>query len=92
MLAGMSSTEYADWRNFYQDNYFQDALLDIHFSSVLYMIASLFNRDPQLTPATFSLLSRDTDTSDDEAPDDTMLMAKAAGLSGGMRYGPDGSG
>ncbi|WP_456264086.1 hypothetical protein [Citrobacter braakii] len=25
MLAGMSSTEYADWRTFYQDNFFNDA-------------------------------------------------------------------
>ncbi|HBU6575769.1 TPA: phage tail assembly protein T, partial [Citrobacter amalonaticus] len=24
MLAGMSSTEYSDWRIFYRDNYFHD--------------------------------------------------------------------
>ncbi|HCR3975625.1 TPA: phage tail assembly protein T, partial [Citrobacter freundii] len=37
MLAGMSSTEYADWRTFYQDNFFNDAQLDAHFSSLMHI-------------------------------------------------------
>ncbi|BDO51130.1 hypothetical protein TUM1881_37040 [Escherichia coli] len=32
MLAGMSSTEYADWHRFYSTHYFHDVLLDMHFS------------------------------------------------------------
>ncbi|EFE6607046.1 hypothetical protein CDW64_004038 [Escherichia coli] len=28
MLAGMSSTEYADWHRFYSTHYFHDVLLD----------------------------------------------------------------
>ena len=38
MLAGMSSTEYGDWKIFYRDNYFHDAQLDAHFSGLLYTI------------------------------------------------------
>uniref|UniRef100_UPI00237BFBE0 phage tail assembly protein T n=1 Tax=Escherichia sp. MOD1-EC2449 TaxID=2093859 RepID=UPI00237BFBE0 len=29
MLAGMSSTEYADWHRFYSTHYFHDVLLDM---------------------------------------------------------------
>ncbi|EJM7287281.1 phage tail assembly protein T, partial [Escherichia coli] len=30
MLAGMTSTEYADWRHFYRTHYFHDTQLDMH--------------------------------------------------------------
>lgn len=50
MLAGMSSTEYGDWKIFYRDNYFHDAQLDSHFSGLLYTISTLFFADPELTP------------------------------------------
>ncbi|HAH3863816.1 MULTISPECIES: phage tail assembly protein T, partial [Enterobacteriaceae] len=36
MLAGMSSTEYADWHRFYSTHYFHDVLLDMHFSGLTY--------------------------------------------------------
>ncbi|GCH42788.1 phage minor tail protein [Escherichia coli] len=34
MLAGMSSTEYADWHRFYSTHYFHDVLLDMDVASV----------------------------------------------------------
>ncbi|ENA4212497.1 phage tail assembly protein T, partial [Escherichia coli] len=36
MLAGMTSTEYADWRHFYRMHYFLDTQLDMHFSGLTY--------------------------------------------------------
>ncbi|HBL7617216.1 TPA: phage tail assembly protein T [Escherichia coli] len=69
MLAGMSSTEYADWHRFYSTHYFHDVLLDMH-------------------PLDFSLLNR---READEEPEDDVLMQKAAGLAGGVRFGPDGN-
>lgn len=92
MLAGMTSTEYGDWRIFYRDNYFLDAQLDAHFSGVLYTLSSMFFGDPALTPDSFSLLASAVDSLTVDEPDDEMLMAKAAGISGGVRYGPDTSG
>jgi phage tail assembly protein T len=91
MLAGMSSTEYGDWHIFYRDNYFHDVQLDLHFSGLLYTISTMFFNDPDLTPGAFSVLSPTSDTLPDDAPDDDVLMAKAAGITGGVRYGPDGS-
>ncbi|EEU0716055.1 phage tail assembly protein T, partial [Escherichia coli] len=41
MLAGMTSTEYADWRRFYCTHYFQDTQLDMHFSGLMYAVLSL---------------------------------------------------
>ncbi|PAC17585.1 phage tail assembly protein T [Escherichia coli] len=46
MLAGMSSTEYADWHRFYSTHYFHDVLLDMHFSGLTYTVLSLFFSDP----------------------------------------------
>ncbi|HAP0341614.1 TPA: phage minor tail protein L [Escherichia coli] len=40
MLAGMSSTEYADWHRFYSTHYFHDVLLDMHFSGLTYTVLS----------------------------------------------------
>lgn len=91
MLAGMSSTEYGDWKIFYRDNYFHDAQLDAHFSGLLYTISTLFFADPELTPDSFSILSPVSGPVDIDEPGDETLMAKAAGISGGVRYGPDGS-
>ncbi|EIL16195.1 Minor tail protein T, partial [Escherichia coli O111:H11 str. CVM9534] len=42
MLAGMTSTEYADWHRFYRTHYFQDTQLDMHFSGLTYAVLSLF--------------------------------------------------
>ncbi|ATI05289.1 phage tail assembly protein T [Escherichia coli] len=69
MLAGMSSTEYADWHRFYSTHY-------------------LFFSDPDMHPLDFSLLNR---READEEPEDDVLMQKAAGLAGGVRFGPDGN-
>ncbi|EBH6782471.1 TPA_asm: phage tail assembly protein T [Salmonella enterica subsp. enterica serovar Java] len=91
MLAGMSSTEYGDWKIFYRDNFFHDAQLDAHFSGLLYTISTLFFADPELTPDSFSILATKQEPVDNSEPDDDMLMAKAAGISGGVRYVPDGS-
>ncbi|HBU6575796.1 TPA: phage tail assembly protein T, partial [Citrobacter amalonaticus] len=44
-----------------------------------------------LTPAIFSILTPTPDDLPPEEPDDDMLMAKASGMTGGVRYGPDGS-
>ncbi|MGU9869887.1 phage tail assembly protein T [Kluyvera ascorbata] len=92
MLAGMSSTEYADWRTFYQDNFFNDAQLDAHFSSLLYTVIAAFDPKTTSTPASFSLLSPSVEDITDDEPGDAALMTKAEGISGGVRYGPDGSG
>ncbi|EON8417290.1 phage tail assembly protein T [Escherichia coli] len=72
MLAGMTSTEYADWHRFYRTHYFQDTQLDMH-------------------PSDFSLLVPRHEEEQVERPDeDKMLMQKAAGLAGGVRFGGDG--
>lgn len=91
MLAGMSSTEYSDWRTFYQDNFFNDAQLDAHFSSLLYTVITAFDPKTTSTPASFSLLSPSVEDITDDEPGDAALMTKAEGISGGVRYGPDGS-
>ncbi|MDN5162966.1 phage tail assembly protein T, partial [Escherichia coli] len=56
MLAGMTSTEYADWRHFYRMHYFHDTQLDMHFSGLMYAVLSLFFCDPDMHPSDFSLL------------------------------------
>ena len=91
MLAGMSSTEYTDWRHFYRTHFFQDVQLDMHFAGMTYAVLSLFFADPELTPDSFSILSSAPEAIDIDDPDDDTLMAKAAGISGGVRYGSDGS-
>ena len=70
MLAGMSSTEYADWHRFYSTHYFHDVLLDMHFSGLTYTVLSLFFSDPDMHPLDFSLLNR---READEEPEDDVL-------------------
>ena len=92
MLAGMTSTEYADWHRFYRTHYFQDTQLDMHFSGLTYAVLSLFFCDPDMHPSDFSLLASRCDDEQTEMPDEEdMLMQKAAGLAGGVRFGPDGN-
>ncbi|EGF7405607.1 phage tail assembly protein T [Escherichia coli] len=55
MLAGMSSTEYADWHRFYSTHYFHDVLLDMHFSGLTYTVLSLFFSDPDIGAHTHSV-------------------------------------
>ena len=93
MLAGMTSTEYADWHRFYRTHYFQDTQLDMHFSGLTYAVLSLFFCDPDMHPSDFSLLVPRHEEEQVERPDeDKMLMQKAAGLAGGVRFGGDGEG
>ncbi len=65
-----------------------DVLLDMHFSGLTYTVLSLFFSDPDMHPLDFSLLNR---READEEPEDDVLMQKAAGLAGGVRFGPDGN-
>ncbi len=93
MLAGMSSTEYADWRTFYQDNFFLMMRNWMHiFSSLMHIVITALDPKTTSTPASFSLLSPSAEDIADDEPGDAVLMAKAEGISGGVRYGPDGSG
>ncbi len=78
MLAGMSSTEYADWHRFYSTHYFHDVLLDMHFSGLTYTVLSLFFSDPDMHPLDFSLLNRRE--ADEETEDDVLMQKAAAGL------------
>lgn len=87
MLAGMSSTEYADWCHFYRTHYFRDVQLDMHFAGLTYTVLGLFFADPDMHPSDFSLLHV---TENGEEENDDVLMQKAAGLTGGVRYGQDG--
>ncbi|WP_338929636.1 phage tail assembly protein T [Escherichia coli] len=91
MLAGMTSTEYADWRHFYRMHYFHDTQLDMHFSGLTYAVLSLFFCDPDMHPADFSLLAPACEEEQTEMPDEEeMLMQKATGVAGGVRFGGDG--
>jgi len=69
MLAGMTSTEYADWRRFYCTHYFQDTQLDAHFSGLMYAVLSLFFGDPDMHPADFSLLAPACEEEQTEMPE-----------------------
>lgn len=55
----------------------------MHFSGLTYTVLSLFFSDPDMHPLDFSLLNR---REDDEEPEDDVLMQKAAGLTGGVRF------
>ncbi|EOO1902196.1 phage tail assembly protein T [Escherichia coli] len=93
MLAGMTSTEYADWHRFYRTHYFHDTQLDMHFSGLTYAVLSLFFCDPDMHPSDFSLLVPRREEAQTERPDEEdMLMQKAAGLAGGVRFGEEGGG
>lgn len=90
MLAGMSSCEMEQWRDFYQEHYFADALLDAHFAALNLNIISLVCGENTLTPGHFSLLSPLTpdDSGDMTVDEDEKLMALAESAHGGVRYGP----
>lgn len=86
MLAGMSSSELAEWGRFYRDQYFENDLQDAHFSRLSHLIISIMCKDTDLTPGNFSLLNPPELAT--EQDDDTM-MSVAESL-GGVRYGPVG--
>ncbi|WP_249355667.1 phage tail assembly protein T [Escherichia albertii] len=95
MLAGMSSTEYADWHRFYSTHYFHDVLLDMHFSGLTYTVLSLFFSDPDMQKAAglaggvrFGPDGNEViPASPDMTEDDAMLMTVSEGIAGGVRYG-----
>ena len=74
MLAGMTSTEYADWRHFYRTHYFQDTQLDMHFSGLMYAVLSLFFCDPDMHPSDFSLLAPRREEAQTEMPDEDDML------------------
>ncbi|MCQ4966160.1 phage tail assembly protein T [Enterobacteriaceae bacterium DFI.7.85] len=86
MLAGMSSSELAEWGRFYREQYFENDLQDVHFSRLSHLIISLMCKDTELTPASFSLLNPPDLVTEQ---DDNTLMSVAESL-GGVRYGPAG--
>lgn len=85
MLAGISSSELAEWGNFYRHQYFQCDLLDAHFSRLGHHIETMFCPSTEFTPHHFSLLAPH-EQEDRDMEDDTM-MSLAESL-GGIRYGP----
>jgi phage tail assembly protein T len=85
MLAGMSSSEFAEWGSFYGHQYFNSDLIDNHFSRLSHLVVSMLCADTELTPRHFSLLNP-PEQAQEEMDDDTM-MSLAESL-GGMRYGP----
>ncbi len=55
---------------------------------VTYTVLSLFFCDPDMYPSDFSLLAPRREEEQTEMPDEEkMLMQKAAGLAGGIRFG-----
>ncbi|EDH5873433.1 phage tail assembly protein T [Salmonella enterica subsp. enterica serovar Oranienburg] len=84
MLAGISSSDYADWKRFYREHFFMEAQMDAHFSMLTYAVLNLFFADEEMSPADFSLL-HPASHEEEESEDD--LMNKAEGLYGGLRFG-----
>lgn len=84
MLAGMSSSDYADWKCFYRSHYFHEDQMDAHFSRLTYAVLGLFFADENMSPSDFSLLHQ---VNKDEEGSEDQLMDKAEGLYGGVRFG-----
>ena len=87
MLAGMSSTEFAEWGRFYSYQYFQTDQLDTHFSRLSHLVVSMLRKDTDATPRDFSLLNPPVEIPASGEMDDDTIMSVAESL-GGMRYGP----
>ncbi|MFX2623401.1 phage tail assembly protein T [Enterobacter asburiae] len=85
MLAGMSSSELAEWGRYYRKQYFEGDLLDTHFSRLSHLIVSMLCTETELTPRDFSLLN--PPEQEDLPMDDDVMMSVAESL-GGVRYGP----
>ncbi|WP_217076760.1 phage tail assembly protein T [Klebsiella sp. PL-2018] len=85
-LAGMTSTELADWHIFYQSHLFQDALIDTHLSNLQFMTAaaSADLSNTSITPQSFSLLN----PPEEKPQNEESMMLAAEGIAGGTRYGP----
>ncbi|NDY89517.1 phage tail assembly protein T, partial [Escherichia coli] len=91
MLAGMTSTEYADWHRFYRTHYFQDTQLDMHFSGLTYAVLSLFFCDPDMHPSDFSLFAPEEEEGKEETKDENEeRRKKEGGREGGVGVGEEG--
>ena len=65
----------------------------MHFSGLTYAVLSLFFCDPEMHPSDFSLFVPWREEEQTEMPDEEeILMQKAAGLAGGVRFGGEGEG
>lgn len=81
----MSSCEFSEWFDFYQEHYFTDVLLDAEFSALrATMLILAGNQDVKLEQ--LSLLQGPVEP---ETMSDDELLAIGEGLFGGVRYGPD---
>ena len=88
MLSEMSSSEWFEWIEDYQDHCFSDDLLDSHFANLSYLAVSLFT-DPDkhgISALDFSLLATGRAESDELS--DEQLMSIAESIPGGTRYVP----
>ncbi|MFV9412260.1 phage tail assembly protein T [Klebsiella oxytoca] len=88
MLAEMSSREWMEWGEFYQEHHFMDELIDTHFASLSHLAICMFT-DPDkhnLSITDFSLLGMRTDV--DNVVSDEQLMSIAESIPGGVRYVP----
>ncbi|ANI82415.1 MULTISPECIES: phage tail assembly protein T [Kosakonia] len=85
MLSAMSSTELAEWGDFYRVQLFSNDLLDNHFACLSHLVVDMMCKDHGLTPADFSLLNP---LKPFPEQDDETMMHLAEGISGGKRYGP----
>ncbi|MDO2311154.1 phage tail assembly protein T, partial [Escherichia coli] len=69
----------------------QNNQLAMRFLCLTYAVLILFFCDPVMHPSDFSLIVPRHEQPQVEIPDDDkMLMQKAAGLAGGVRFGGDG--
>ncbi len=85
MLSELSSSEFSEWFDFYQENYFSDVLLDAECCALrATMLALTGHQDIPLQQ--LSLLQQAVES---ETMSDDELMAIGEGLFGGVRYGPD---
>lgn len=88
MLSEMSSSEWFEWIEYYQDHCFSDDLLDSHFANLSYLAVGLFT-DPDkhgISALDFSLLAAGREESEEVS--DEQLMSIAESIPGGVRYVP----
>lgn len=86
MLSEMSATELGEWGEFYREHPFSDALLDAEFATLKSLMVSLASSENDAAAEDFLLLHETTGISEKS---DEELMTLGAGISGGVRYGPD---
>lgn len=85
MLSAMSSSELAEWDDFYREQYFSPDLIDTHFARLNHLVIDVMCKDHGLTPTDFSLLGA---TPQPLPQNDESIMQIAEGIYGGTRYVP----